>query len=82
MFGSAGIFTINSQTGVLFPATLLVGRSKHHKLKVEARDVNGTGPNFAQTTVNIEIQQVNGNAPRIVTPMHRNSTIYVFEVTL
>ena len=65
---------------MVFPNTSLIGRTKTYHLLVEARDMDGDGPNFDRANVVIEVQEVNGNAPRIVTPSYKNSTLHIFEV--
>ena len=76
----AGVFKLDAETGILYPAESLEGKPREFHLVVEGRDEEGNGPNADTTTIDVEIRDVNQNKPVFIMPSLPNATIEVPEV--
>ncbi|XP_064635999.1 cadherin-23-like isoform X2 [Lineus longissimus] len=78
--GSNGtaVFAINAVTGGISPKKPLTENIGCYKLKVVATD-HGKTPNSGSTLVNICIEDLNNNPPRIIEPPLDNATFSVVE---
>ncbi|PNF35261.1 hypothetical protein B7P43_G04794, partial [Cryptotermes secundus] len=74
-----GVFKLEPETGILYPAESLEGKSREFHLVVEGRDEEGNGPHADTTTIDIEIRDVNQNKPVFIMPSLPNATIEVPE---
>ncbi|XP_034936764.1 cadherin-87A [Chelonus insularis] len=74
-----GSFTLNSETGFLYPAMALSGRAGSYRIEIEARDGAGQGPHFDRAYVDIRVIPVNQHKPEFVMPELPNATVEVPE---
>ncbi|GFG39325.1 hypothetical protein Cfor_05830, partial [Coptotermes formosanus] len=74
-----GVFKLDAETGILYPAESLEGKPREFLLVVEGRDEEGNGPHADTTTIDIEIRDVNQNKPVFIMPSLPNATIEVPE---
>lgn len=72
-------FILNHETGFLYPAIGLIGRSGNHRIEIEARDGNGDGPNSDRAYVDIRVLPINQHKPEFTMPELSNSTVEVPE---
>jgi len=75
-----GVFKLDAETGILYPAERLEGKPREFHLVVEGQDEEGNGPHADTTTIDIEIRDVNQNKPVFIMPSLPNATIEVPEV--
>ncbi|XP_076318163.1 cadherin 87A isoform X1 [Tachypleus tridentatus] len=74
-----GQFAINEEKGSIYPAQPFEETLKNYLLRVQARDQNGRGTNYDETTVTIEIVEVNQDKPRFLVPASLNATVEIPE---
>ncbi|XP_063989387.1 cadherin-87A isoform X2 [Diachasmimorpha longicaudata] len=74
-----GAFNLNGDSGFLYPAISLVGRSGNYRIEVEARDGGGKGPHSDRAFVDIRVIPVNQHKPEFVMPELANATVEVPE---
>ncbi|XP_021925581.1 cadherin-87A isoform X2 [Zootermopsis nevadensis] len=74
-----GVFKMDPETGILYPAESLEGKAREFHLVVEGRDEEGNGPHADKTIIDIEIRDVNQNKPVFIMPSLPNATIEVPE---
>uniref|UniRef100_A0A1A9VG57 Cadherin domain-containing protein n=1 Tax=Glossina austeni TaxID=7395 RepID=A0A1A9VG57_GLOAU len=72
-----GLFKLDSQTGILYPAQSLSGQKGVYKLRVSARDTQGSGTADAVTNVIINVLSVNQHRPVFLIPALSNATIEI-----
>ncbi|XP_037891980.1 cadherin-87A [Glossina fuscipes] len=72
-----GLFKLDSQTGILYPAQSLSGQKGVYKLRVSARDTQGSGTTEAVTNVIINVLSVNQHRPVFLIPALSNATIEI-----
>ena len=72
-------FKLDPNTGILFPATSLMGRKGQYTLKVEARDGEGSGPHTDTTEVVVDVIEVNQHRPTFIMPALSNATVEIQE---
>ncbi|XP_043681793.1 cadherin-87A [Vespula pensylvanica] len=72
-------FSLNRETGILYPAAALLGRAGSYRIEVEARDGAGNGPHFDRCYVDIRVTPVNTHKPQFVMPELTNATVEVPE---
>lgn len=75
-------FSLNRETGILYPAAALLGRAGSYRIEVEARDGAGTGPHSDRCYVDIRVTPVNQHKPQFVMPELTNATVEVPEVCM
>lgn len=75
-------FSLNRETGILYPAAALLGRAGSYRIEVEARDGAGTGPHSDRCYVDIRVTPVNQHKPQFVMPELTNATVEVPEVCI
>lgn len=73
-------FSLNRETGILYPAAALLGRAGSYRIEVEARDGAGSGPHSDKCYVDIRVTPVNQHKPQFVMPELTNATVEVPEV--
>ncbi|XP_074114366.1 cadherin 87A [Cotesia typhae] len=74
-----GSFSLNPETGFLYPAVMLVGRAGSYRIEVEARDGAGHGPHSDRAFVDIRVIPVNQHKPEFIMPELPNATVEVPE---
>ncbi|KAJ4434750.1 hypothetical protein ANN_23319, partial [Periplaneta americana] len=74
-----GVFKLDAESGILYPAESLEGKPREFNLVVEGRDEEGNGPHADTAAINIEIRDVNQNKPVFIIPSLPNATIEVPE---
>nr|XP_012234071.1 PREDICTED: cadherin-87A [Linepithema humile] len=72
-------FSLNRETGILYPAAALLGRAGSYRIEVEARDGAGSGPHSDKCYVDIRVTPVNQHKPQFVMPELTNATVEVPE---
>ncbi|XP_076290426.1 cadherin 87A isoform X1 [Lasioglossum baleicum] len=72
-------FSLNRETGILYPGAALLGRAGSYRIKVEARDGAGSGPHSDECNVDIRVTPVNQHKPQFVLPELTNATVEVPE---
>uniref|UniRef100_A0A1A9WEW2 Cadherin domain-containing protein n=1 Tax=Glossina brevipalpis TaxID=37001 RepID=A0A1A9WEW2_9MUSC len=72
-----GLFKLDSQTGILYPAQSLSGQKGVYNLTVSARDTQGSGTLEATTNVIIKVLGVNQHRPVFLIPALSNATIEI-----
>lgn len=72
-------FMLDTNSGILYPATSLMGRKGQHKLKVEARDGIGFGPHTDHAEIIIDVIEVNQHRPVFIMPALSNATVEIQE---
>ncbi|CAL1682791.1 unnamed protein product [Lasius platythorax] len=72
-------FSLNRETGILYPAAALLGRAGSYRIEVEARDGAGNGPHSDRCYVDIRVTPVNQHKPQFVMPELTNATVEVPE---
>ncbi|CRK91477.1 CLUMA_CG005143, isoform A [Clunio marinus] len=72
-------FKLDANSGILYPATSLIGRKGQYILKVEARDGIGFGPHTATTEIVIDVIEVNQHRPVFIMPALSNATVEIQE---
>lgn len=75
-------FSLNRETGILYPAAALLGRAGSYRIEVEARDGAGSGPHSDRCYVDIRVTPVNQHKPQFVMPELTNATVEVPEVCM
>ena len=75
-------FTLNRETGILYPGAALFGRAGSYRIEVEARDGAGSGPHSDNCSVDIRVTSVNQHKPQFVLPELTNTTVEVPEVSV
>lgn len=73
-------FSLNHETGILYPGAALLGRAGSYRIEVEARDGAGNGPHSDKCYVDIRVTPVNQHKPQFVLPELTNATVEVPEV--
>uniref|UniRef100_A0A1B6L3B2 Cadherin domain-containing protein n=1 Tax=Graphocephala atropunctata TaxID=36148 RepID=A0A1B6L3B2_9HEMI len=74
--GNVGdVFSLDSETGILYPQVSLMGQPHHYTLEVGVSD----GEHTDQAKVNITILDVNQNQPTFIDPPSQNATVYIPE---
>lgn len=61
-------FSLNHETGILYPGAALLGRAGSYRIEVEARDGAGNGPHSDKCYVDIRVTPVNQHKPQFVLP--------------
>ncbi|XP_014205128.1 cadherin-87A [Copidosoma floridanum] len=74
-----GSFSLNPETGILYPAVSLLGRAQSYKIKVEARDMAGRGPHSDTCHIYVRVNPVNQHKPEFIMPELPNATVEVPE---
>ncbi|XP_058810290.1 cadherin-87A isoform X2 [Phymastichus coffea] len=72
-------FTLNPETGILYPALSLLDRAQSYQIKVEARDVAGKGLHSDTCNIYIRVITVNQHKPQFIIPELPNTTVEVPE---
>lgn len=72
-------FNLDANSGILYPATTLMGRKGQYTLKVEARDGVGFGPHTDTAEVVIDVIEVNQHRPMFIMPALSNATVEIQE---
>ncbi|KYN32871.1 Cadherin-87A, partial [Trachymyrmex septentrionalis] len=72
-------FSLNRETGILYPAAALLGRAGSYRIEVEARDGAGSGPHSDRCYVDVRVTPVNQHKPQFVMPELTNATVEVPE---
>ncbi|XP_076686160.1 cadherin 87A isoform X2 [Andrena cerasifolii] len=72
-------FSLNHETGILYPGAALLGRAGSYRIEVEARDGAGNGPHSDKCYVDIRVTPVNQHKPQFVLPELTNATVEVSE---
>lgn len=72
-------FKLDTNSGILYPATSLMGRKGQYTLKVEARDGVGFGPHTDSTEIIIDVIEVNQHRPMFIMPALSNATVEIQE---
>lgn len=72
-------FTLNQETGILYPAVSLSGRTGTFRIEVESRDGAGKGPHTDRCYVDIRVISVNQHKPEFILPELPNATVEVPE---
>ncbi|GLV42165.1 Cadherin 87A, partial [Carabus blaptoides fortunei] len=73
------IFSLDPETGILYPHASLIGQARHFHLVVEARDGEGNGQFTDHTAIDIEVLDVNQDKPVFIMPALANATVEVPE---
>lgn len=73
------LFILNANSGILYPVTSLMGMKGQYKLKVEARDGVGFGPNTDHAEIIIDVIEVNQHRPVFIMPALSNATVEIQE---
>lgn len=76
------LFTLNAETGILYPSMALLGKAGTYSIKVEARDGAGMGPHSDVCSVEIRVIPVNQHKPEFTMPKLANATVEVPEVII
>ncbi|KAJ6636635.1 Cadherin-87A [Pseudolycoriella hygida] len=71
------LFTLDANSGILYPKRSLSGLKGKFVLQVEARDGLGTGPFSDNAEVVIDIQSINNHRPVITNPAQTNSSVEI-----
>lgn len=74
-----GSFILDANSGILYPATSLMGRKGQYRLEVEARDGLGNGPHSDKAEVIIDVIEVNQHRPVFIMPALSNATVEIQE---
>ncbi|CAD6991441.1 unnamed protein product [Ceratitis capitata] len=72
-----GLFRLDAQTGIVYPAQSLSGKKGMYALEVVARDTQGSGTMESRTRVLITVMGVNQHRPVFVIPALSNATIEI-----
>lgn len=72
-------FKLDANSGILYPATTLMGRKGQHTLQVEARDGVGFGPHTDTAEIIIDVIEVNQHRPMFIMPALSNATVEIQE---
>ena len=72
-------FKLDANSGILYPATTLMGRKGQYTLQVEARDGVGSGPHTDSTEIIIDVIEVNQHRPMFIMPALSNATVEIQE---
>ncbi|XP_037950631.1 cadherin-87A [Teleopsis dalmanni] len=72
-----GLFKLDSQSGIIYPAQSLNGKKGVYELTVLARDTQGSGTMESTTTAKITVMGVNQHRPVFVIPASSNATIEI-----
>lgn len=72
-------FMLDTNSGILYPATSLMGMKGQYKLKVEARDGVGFGPNTDHAEIILDVIEVNQHRPVFIMPALSNATVEIQE---
>ncbi|EFN85300.1 Cadherin-87A [Harpegnathos saltator] len=72
-------FSLNRETGILYPAAALLGRAGSYRIEVEARDGAGNGPHSDRCYVDVRVTPVNQHKPQFIMPELTNATVEVPE---
>ncbi|XP_039957046.1 cadherin-87A [Bactrocera tryoni] len=72
-----GLFRLDAQTGIIYPAQSLSGKKGVYALEVVARDTQGSGTMESRTRVLITVMGVNHYRPVFVIPALSNATIEI-----
>ncbi|XP_070490349.1 cadherin-87A isoform X2 [Chironomus tepperi] len=72
-------FMLDANSGILYPATSLMGRKGQYKIKVEARDGVGFGPHTDIAEIIIDVIEVNQHRPMFIMPALSNATVEIQE---
>lgn len=72
-------FMLDVNSGILYPATSLMGRKGQYMLKVEARDGVGFGPHTDLAEIIIDVIEVNQHRPVFIMPALSNATVEIQE---
>lgn len=72
-------FMLDANSGILYPATSLMGRKGQHTLKVEARDGIGFGPHTDYAEIIVDVIEVNQHRPVFIMPALSNATVEIQE---
>ncbi|XP_055683308.1 cadherin-87A isoform X2 [Lutzomyia longipalpis] len=73
----AGMFRLDSSTGILYPAIELSHKKGHYHLIVEARDGKGSGPYSDTAEISIEVSSVNQHRPVFIMPAINKALIEI-----
>lgn len=72
-------FKLDANSGILYPATSLMGRKGQYTLKIEARDGIGSGPHTDVAEIVIDVIEVNQHRPMFIMPALSNATVEIQE---
>lgn len=72
-------FSLDANSGILYPAKSLMGHQGRYTLKVEARDGLGFGPNTDFCEIVIDVIEVNQHRPMFIIPALSNATVEIQE---
>lgn len=70
-------FMLDTNSGILYPATSLMGRKGQYKLIVEARDGVGIGPHTDNAEIIIDVIEINQHRPVFIMPALSNATVEI-----
>lgn len=70
---------MDPNSGILYPGISLLGQQGQYILKIEARDVHGTGPNSDLAEIIIDVHDINHNRPQFIMPALSNATVEIPE---
>ncbi|XP_055710433.1 cadherin-87A isoform X2 [Phlebotomus papatasi] len=73
----AGMFRLDPNTGILYPAIELSHKKGHYHLHVEARDGKGAGPYSDTAEIAIEVSSVNQHRPEFIMPALNKALIEI-----
>ncbi|XP_067636828.1 cadherin-87A [Eurosta solidaginis] len=72
-----GLFRLDAQAGIVYPAQSLHGKKGIYALEVVARDTQGSGAMESKTLILITVMGVNQHRPVFVIPALSNATIEI-----
>lgn len=73
-------FNLDANSGILYPASSLMGRKGQYSLQVEARDGVGFGPHTDTAEITIDVIEVNQHRPIFIMPALSNATVEIQEI--
>ncbi|EDW97645.1 cadherin-87A [Drosophila yakuba] len=72
-----GLFKLDAQSGIVYPAQSLSGKHGAYELTISARDTQGSGTMESTTKAIITVLRVNRHKPEFVIPALSNATIEI-----
>lgn len=72
-------FKLDTNSGILYPATSLMGHKGQYTLKVEARDGVGFGAHSDVAEIIVDVIEVNQHRPVFIMPALSNATVEIQE---
>ncbi|ALC46335.1 Cad87A [Drosophila busckii] len=71
------LFTLDAQTGIVYPAQSLAGKAGSYRLTISARDTQGSGSKESNAEALITVLRVNRHRPEFIIPALSNATIEI-----